>query len=61
MKRAVALCLFMSVFVPLGAIAIMTARWKTLPLRLRLFISFGTVLAIAMFLALYLQARTHSQ
>lgn len=39
----------------------MTARWKTLPLRLRLFISFGTVLALAMLLALYLQARTHSQ
>ncbi len=39
----------------------MTARWKTLPLRLRLFISFGTVLALAMLLALYLQARTNSQ
>lgn len=39
----------------------MTARWKSLPLRLRLFISFGTVLALAMLLALYLQARSHSQ
>ncbi|HSP32238.1 MAG TPA: methyl-accepting chemotaxis protein, partial [Halomonas sp.] len=39
----------------------MMARWKSLPLRLRLFLSFGTVLALAMLLALYLQARTHSQ
>ncbi|MCC5903547.1 MAG: methyl-accepting chemotaxis protein [Halomonas sp.] len=39
----------------------MIARWKSLPLRLRLFISFGTVLAFAMLLALYLQARSHSQ
>ncbi|WP_336273903.1 methyl-accepting chemotaxis protein [Vreelandella indica] len=39
----------------------MMARWKHLPLRLRLFLSFGTVLALAMLLALYLQARTHSQ
>ncbi|MBR9925564.1 MAG: methyl-accepting chemotaxis protein [Gammaproteobacteria bacterium] len=39
----------------------MTARWKSLPLRLRLFVSFGTVLALAMLLALYLQARSHSQ
>ncbi|MGO2262321.1 methyl-accepting chemotaxis protein [Halomonas sp.] len=39
----------------------MTARWKTLPLRLRLFISFGTVLALAMLVALYLQARSYSQ
>ncbi|NDL69219.1 methyl-accepting chemotaxis protein [Vreelandella alkaliphila] len=39
----------------------MTARWKSLPLRFRLFISFGTVLALAMLLALYLQARSHSQ
>lgn len=39
----------------------MTARWKSLPLRLRLFLSFGVVLALAMLLALYLQARAHSQ
>ncbi|MDQ7729009.1 methyl-accepting chemotaxis protein [Halomonas sp. SpR8] len=39
----------------------MMARWKSLPLRLRLFLSFGTVLALAMLLALYLQARSHSQ
>lgn len=39
----------------------MTARWKSLPLRLRLFISFGTVLALAMLLALYLQARSYGQ
>ena len=39
----------------------MMARWKSLPLRLRLFLSFGTVLALAMLLALYLQARTQSQ
>lgn len=39
----------------------MTARWQSLPLRLRLFISFGTVLAFAMLLALYLQARSHGQ
>ncbi|PRY64183.1 methyl-accepting chemotaxis protein [Vreelandella songnenensis] len=39
----------------------MTSRWKSLPLRLRLFISFGTVLALAMLLALYLQARSFSQ
>lgn len=39
----------------------MTARWKSLPLRLRLFISFGTVLALAMLIALYLQARSFSQ
>lgn len=39
----------------------MMARWKSLPLRLRLFLSFGTVLAFAMLLALYLQARSHSQ
>lgn len=39
----------------------MMARWKSLPLRLRLFSSFGIVLALAMLLALYLQARSHSQ
>ncbi|WP_447555154.1 methyl-accepting chemotaxis protein [Vreelandella sp. EE22] len=39
----------------------MTPRWKSLPLRLRLFLSFGTVLALTMLLALYLQARAHSQ
>lgn len=39
----------------------MTARWKSLPLRLRLFISFGTVLALAMLVALYLQARSYGQ
>ena len=39
----------------------MMARWKYLPLRLRLFLSFGTVLAFAMLLALYLQARSYSQ
>ncbi|MDQ7731964.1 methyl-accepting chemotaxis protein [Halomonas sp. SpR1] len=39
----------------------MMARWKSLPLRLRLFLSFGIVLALAMLLALYLQARSHSQ
>lgn len=39
----------------------MMARWKSLPLRLRLFLSFGTVLALAMLVALYLQARSHSQ
>ena len=39
----------------------MTAHWKSLPLRLRLFISFGTVLALAMLLALFLQARSDSQ
>lgn len=39
----------------------MTARWKSLPLRLRLFISFGTVLALAMLIALYLQARSFNQ
>ncbi|WP_394426972.1 methyl-accepting chemotaxis protein [Vreelandella stevensii] len=39
----------------------MTARWKSLPLRLRLFVSFGTVLALSMLLALYLQARTNSE
>ncbi|HAA44748.1 MAG: methyl-accepting chemotaxis sensory transducer [Halomonas sp. 54_146] len=39
----------------------MMARWKSLPLRLRLFLSFGTVLALAMLLALYLQARSHGQ
>ncbi|MGE6604971.1 methyl-accepting chemotaxis protein [Halomonas sp. NPDC076908] len=39
----------------------MMARWKSLPLRLRLFLSFGTVLALAMLLALYLQARSHSE
>lgn len=39
----------------------MMARWQSLPIRLRLFLSFGTVLALAMLLALYLQARTHSQ
>lgn len=39
----------------------MIARWKYLPIRLRLFLSFGTVLALAMLLALYLQARSHSQ
>ncbi|PKG46899.1 MULTISPECIES: methyl-accepting chemotaxis protein [Halomonadaceae] len=39
----------------------MMARWKSLPLRLRLFLSFGTVLALAMLLALYLQARSQSQ
>lgn len=44
-----------------GATANMMARWQSLPIRLRLFLSFGTVLALAMLLALYLQARTHSQ
>ncbi|WP_386080338.1 methyl-accepting chemotaxis protein [Vreelandella sp. F11] len=39
----------------------MIARWKSLPLRLRLFLSFGIVLALAMLLALYLQARSNSQ
>lgn len=39
----------------------MMARWKSLPIRLRLFLSIGTVLALAMLLALYLQARSHSQ
>ncbi|MAP34494.1 MAG: chemotaxis protein [Halomonas sp.] len=39
----------------------MTAHWKSLPLRLRLFISFGTVLALAMLLAMFFQARSHSQ
>lgn len=39
----------------------MMARWKSLPLRLRLFLSFGIVLALAMLLALYLQARSNSQ
>ncbi|WP_249977766.1 methyl-accepting chemotaxis protein [Vreelandella olivaria] len=39
----------------------MTARWKSLPLRLRLFLSFGTVLALIMLLALSLQTRSHSQ
>lgn len=39
----------------------MMARWKSLPLRLRLFLSFGIVLSLAMLLALYLQARSHSQ
>ena len=39
----------------------MMARWQSLPIRLRLFLSFGTVLALAMLLALYLQARSHSQ
>ncbi|MBZ5488496.1 methyl-accepting chemotaxis protein [Halomonas aquamarina] len=39
----------------------MTAHWKSLPLRLRLFISFGTVLALSMLLALYLQSRSFSQ
>lgn len=39
----------------------MLARWKYLPIRLRLFLSFGMVLALAMLLALYLQARSYSQ
>lgn len=39
----------------------MIARWKYLPIRLRLFLSFGMVLALAMLLALYLQARSQSQ
>ncbi|WP_404471892.1 methyl-accepting chemotaxis protein [Vreelandella venusta] len=39
----------------------MMARWKSLPLRLRLFLSFGVVLALAMLLALYLQARSYGQ
>ncbi|MBP5979947.1 MAG: methyl-accepting chemotaxis protein [Halomonas sp.] len=39
----------------------MTARWKSLPLRLRLFTSFGTVLALVMLVALYLQARSYGQ
>ncbi|MCB8888253.1 methyl-accepting chemotaxis protein [Vreelandella malpeensis] len=39
----------------------MTARWKSLPLRLRLFLCFGTAFALTMLLALYLQARTQSQ
>lgn len=39
----------------------MNARWKTLPMRLRLFLSFGTVLIIAMLAALWLQARAHSE
>jgi methyl-accepting chemotaxis protein len=39
----------------------MNARWKTLPMRLRLFLSFGTVLIIAMLTALWLQARAHSE
>ncbi len=39
----------------------MIARWKYLPIRLRLFLSFGMVLALAMLLALYLQSRSYSQ
>lgn len=39
----------------------MSTRWKALPMRLRLFLSFGTVLTIAMLAALWLQARSHSE
>ncbi len=36
---------------------LITARWKSLSLGLRLFLSFGAVLALTLLLALYLQAR----
>lgn len=39
----------------------MNGRWQSLPLRLRLYLSFGTVLAITMLAALYFQARSHSE
>ncbi|MFG6665795.1 methyl-accepting chemotaxis protein [Halomonas sp. HNIBRBA4712] len=38
----------------------MKARWKTLPLSLRQFLSFASVLAVTLLLALYLQAQAHS-
>lgn len=39
----------------------MNLQWKSLPLRRRLFIAFGSVLALAMLLALGLQSRAHSE
>ncbi|MCS2611200.1 methyl-accepting chemotaxis protein [Halomonas dongshanensis] len=38
----------------------MNLRWNTLPFRLRLYLSLGTVLVLAMLAALYWQARSHS-
>ncbi|UYG00363.1 MULTISPECIES: methyl-accepting chemotaxis protein [unclassified Halomonas] len=39
----------------------MKARWKSLPLSLRQFLSFATVMTLTLLLALYLQARTQTQ